>query len=393
MITLNNDTLTLSTSLPPRVVQLPWRAVLLPAAVTACAALPLLERIGVLQLVAFLAVACASAWVAWGRTQATRPAPEPAPAPTRDAPAAEAPLRELLSDVLPLWLSHVAAVKGQTEDAVNELVQSFASVIKRFEAAGFEGAARATSAKPVNFGLLKLCERELTPVIASMRRILDGKGTLVASISSLAEATVELRGMADEVRQIAAQTSILAINAAIEAAHAGDKGRGFSVIAKEIRTLSQTSEQSAKRIAERMDGVEQLMRRTVSAADQAAEHDRVVIELSGEVIGDVLDHVRALGDSSDAMRAHANVIRDETENLLVNLQFQDRVSQIITVIDDDMRRLQQVLPGPADEIPTAQTWIARMEGSYTMNDQRVALVGAQPGAPADAPSDDEVVFF
>jgi methyl-accepting chemotaxis protein len=293
--------------------------------------------------------------------------------------------------VLPVWLQHVGSVRQQTEQAINELALNLSSITERFEVAGFKGAARASDDRPdTTISLLTLCERQLQPVVASMNNILDGKGALVDSVHELSRATLELQGMASGVGHIAAQTNLLALNAAIEAARVGAAGRGFSVIAKEIRSLSVESAQTGKLLLERMAQVTKIMEATVAAAAKASENDKSAIELSGSVIEDVLTHVRELSVEADEMRGHGNTIRSDVEKLLVSLQFQDRVSQIISVIDDDIRRLEGVVDGD-QAVPDAEAWLGDLQRHYTMNDQRTCH--ASEGGAAPAPAAQGVEFF
>lgn len=143
---------------------------------------------------------------------------------------------------------------------------------------------------------------------------------------------------------IAAHTNILAINAAIEAARMGEAGRGFSVIATEIRKLSQLSVGSDKKITTRMAQVTQIMQKTLEVASTTSERDKKTVTMTSQVIEDVLMHVRTPGTEASRMRAQGNVIRTEVENLLVNLQFQDRGSQILALVNGDISRLH---PGPS----------------------------------------------
>ncbi|MEO7335858.1 MAG: methyl-accepting chemotaxis protein [Caldimonas sp.] len=362
----------------------------LPALATLCASLPLLEHVGLLQLTTLLGVAGCCFFItrrrADGHASTHVMAADDARAP---APSTDAELRKLLESVLPVWLHHIGSVRNQTEEAVTQLVTSFSSINRQFEAAGF-GSNTGDSGQGATFSLLTLCERQLHPVVASMTKILDSKKTLVDSVNDLAEATKELASMATDVRLISAHTNILAINAAIEAARAGEAGRGFAVIAKEIRNMAQTSADSGKRVAERMAQVELIMSNAVAAAETASEHDRAVIELSGSVIEDVLTHVREMGSDAESMRENGKVIRGDTENLLVNLQFQDRVSQILTVIDNDLGRLRDVVGAEEMHLPEPHQWLEDLGSQYTMNDQRISATANSDAA--DAPTE-EVVFF
>ncbi len=303
----------------------------------------------------------------------------------------EPALRNLLTSVLPVWTEHVSSVKQQTEDAINNLAVSFASINQQFEAAGFGPSTSLGGSEGMpQFSLLTLCERELQPVVATIMRIIDSKKQLMETVNDLAVATRDLVDMVTEVKLIAAHTNLLAINAAIEAAHAGDSGRGFAVIAKEIRSLSQNSAAAGTRISQRMDVVQKMMSTTIAQAELTSVSDREAIELSGRVIEDVLEHVRDLGNDAEAMREKGTVIRADTENLLVNLQFQDRVSQIISVIDGDMARLQDTVATDEAELPTGEQWLAELSTRYTMHDQRVSTPAA---ASAAAAASDDVVFF
>ncbi|MDI1261417.1 methyl-accepting chemotaxis protein [Aquabacterium sp.] len=382
------------TSLTSAALAAPWlqRAVLLLS--TACAALPLFSGTGALEITAFAGVTVCSAWAWWRGAAAAQPQDAAETAACADQ-SADSELKPLLESVLPVWLHHVGAVKGQTEEAVTQLVLSFSSINKQFKAAGFIGAGD-TEAKRATISLLTLCERQLRPVVSAMSHILDGKATLVNSVNSLVTATKELQEMATEVGLIAAHTNILAINAAIEAARAGESGRGFAVIAKEIRALSHNSAETGKRITQRMAQVESMMKATVGAAEQATEDDQAAIDLSSRVVQDVLTHVRALGENAETMLAQGNDIRAQTENLLINLQFQDRVSQIISVIDSDLVRLQRTLQSGEEPMPTPQQWLADLEGQYTMNDQRAgrcASASTNGSAATDAQAAEEIEFF
>lgn len=365
----------------------------------ACAALPLWHRVGSLEIGALLGVAAISTWTAWRATRRSRVVAEGA-AQASEPPAGDSgdqfgDLSSLLVSVLPVWLQHVGSVKNQTEEAITQLVLSFSSITEQFEAAGFKGADGAlTNERDAAISLLTLCERQLRPVITSMGSLLEGKGAMTASVHELSAATSELQDMAGSVSRIAAQTNLLAINAAIESARAGDAGRGFAVIAKEIRTLSQESAGTAKQITDRMAQVSKIMKMAVDAAARSAIHDKLAIELSGSVVHDVLAHVSELSVAAEKMRGQGNIIRSDIENLMLNLQFQDRVSQIITVIDSDINRLKETIENE-QVVPVADDWLSNLQRQYTMNDQRQnhAANGPGSGAKKSAPAAKEVMFF
>jgi methyl-accepting chemotaxis protein len=337
---------------------------------SACAGLPLFHHVGALEVAALLGVAALGTWAARRGRSTMVAAPAPALADAGADAGSDKRLSRLLVGILPVWLQHVGSVKNQTEAAISELVVSFSSITAQFELAGFKGASGpAGERQETGMSLLTLCERQLQPVIVSMTHLLDSKGAMAASVHELSLATLALQDMTSGIAQIAAQTNLLAINAAIEAARAGDSGRGFAVIAKEIRSLSQDSAATGKLIAERLAHVGNIMKVTVDTAAQAQIHDKSAIELSGSVVQDVLAHVRELAANAEGMREQGNAIRTDVENLMVSLQFQDRVSQIISVIDSDLTRLKDTLEN-ALPVPSADAWLHDVERHYTMEDQR-----------------------
>lgn len=283
-------------------------------------------------------------------------------------------LAELLTHVLPAWQHHIVAVKAQTEEAVLQLTTRFSAVLQEFDLAGIGGGpqhGKAGDPAGGTIGLLALCERELQPVIGSLTSIIEGKDAMLSNVRGLAEETAGLSAMATEVGSIAAQTNLLAINAAIEAARAGESGRGFAVVAAEVRKLSQRSAETGRLIGERVGKVSKFMAQTLAVAQESHALDRESVLLSGKIVEDVLDHVRELGSSADSMHAHGMVVRSEVEHLLMAMQFQDRVSQMLHSVGDDITRMQDALASlDANALPGVQEWMESLSKTYTMEDQK-----------------------
>ncbi|MFZ6751533.1 methyl-accepting chemotaxis protein [Undibacterium sp. Ren11W] len=296
----------------------------------------------------------------------------------------------LLSCILPLWNTHVGTVKQQSESAVGQLIGSFSSMINQFDLAGF-GAVGNTDASDATITLLQLCKKELTPVIDSLAKMIASKDELLTSIRELAAATSEMQSMAHEVGQIAAQTNLVALNAAIEAARVGPQGRGFAVVADEVRKLSFLSADTGKRIGERVVQISVIMKQALNAADRATIQDRKVLEVSGAVVRDVLAHVESMGDSAEQMRHYGKIIRNDVENLLVSLQFQDRISQILDVVSTDINKLQvSVAHIDQEQLPSSEEWVESLQSTYTMQDEYHAPGDA---AQQNAGKETEITFF
>jgi methyl-accepting chemotaxis protein len=371
----------------------------------------LFDHAGWLQWVSFAGVAIcsgASVWLA-GRKREHAAGQSGA----GDQGAAVEQMSALLGGVLPVWQGHVDSVRVQSETAISQLLTGFSSLLAQFDSAGFgavSGIADAGNAAHGGAqdaaGLIDLCQRELGPVIVALESVIDGKAGLLGQVSSLSSAVGELKEMANEVGQIAAQTNLLAINASIEAARAGESGRGFSVIASEVRRLSLSSADIGKRITQRMGQVSETMAATLAAASQTDLADREVITSSSKVMEDVLGRVGALASSTETMREQGAVIRRDVASLLVALQFQDRIRQILEVVGADIERMRDSLAADAGSLPDAGAWLEELGSHYTMQDERAshapgrqtaqkvpAQARTKEEAPAPVAQDDEVTFF
>lgn len=107
---------------------------------------------------------------------------------------------------------------------------------------------------------------------------------IAQQITSLSQQVEQIDKIATVVSSLANQTNMLALNAAVEAVRAGEQGKGFGVVASEIRKLADRSQESAERINHLVADIQEVTRRTVMVTDQGQKTVGTIVEAINEIV-------------------------------------------------------------------------------------------------------------
>ncbi|WP_337841581.1 methyl-accepting chemotaxis protein [Rheinheimera sp.] len=309
--------------------------------------------------------------------------------------------QQLLTALLPLWMNQQGLVREQTETGITQLVQQFMAISEQL---GNAVAASRKTAGAMHGGqgldqVVATADQELNLVVDQLRQAMHSRDQLLAEIKSLAAITDELKAMGSEVAGIASQTNLLALNAAIEAARAGEHGRGFAVVADEVRTLSTRSGATGSRITQRIEEVNSTLENTLNSTQRFTEQDEQRLEQVSQAIAKVLHDFSSVSQnllqSAVELEHESSEVQQHIQQVVVELQFQDRVSQILGHIMADMEKLQQYLgqhsqqQGPL-ELVRVQDWLEQLQRTYTTLEQ-VSVHQGRSASKAAASSD--ITFF
>lgn len=179
----------------------------------------------------------------------------------------------------------------------------------------------------------------------------DEMHTMVTAMEKISESSAKIGNIISEIESIASQTNLLSLNASIEAARAGEAGRGFSVVAEEIRQLA---EQSAKAAVDTRDLIESSMK-------EIEEGSRAVERASGS-IDNVVSGIKQIAESSKNLSV---MVITQAETMR---QAEQGISQISEVVQNNSAAAQES-SATSEELSAQAATLDELVGQFVLNEE------------------------
>ena len=199
--------------------------------------------------------------------------------------------------------------------AVNEMTAAVEEVARNASSTSDASSASEQSAQNGRQRVL-----ETVQAIRLMSEEVDNTSALVGG---LAEKAQDISKVLDVIRGIAEQTNLLALNAAIEAARAGEQGRGFAVVADEVRALAHRTQESTREIEQMIANIQEGTGAAVGAMDSSSVRARNMLEIAeaaGLALNEIAERVGQINERTlviaSASEQQAQVAREVDRNLV-----------------------------------------------------------------------------
>ncbi|GMO31020.1 MAG: hypothetical protein Ta2F_06090 [Termitinemataceae bacterium] len=177
---------------------------------------------------------------------------------------------------------------------------------------------------------------------------------LLKAFAEVEQTTNEIAGIADVIEDVATSTNLLAMNAAIEAAHAGESGRGFAVVASEIRSLANTTTENANTISENIKNIIKQIKKSMELSNKT---DTVMgqmiegVDVAESSFSDIIQSQHGISDSTEELTSDLGLLNETSNKLRKSstgiLDALDAINKLIASLDDAADTAKTGGPGPS----------------------------------------------
>ena len=225
---------------------------------------------------------------------------------------------------------------GEIESVVTAVNQMSATALEVAKAS--EQTAAETEAMSRN---IRHSEESLTKAMGFVATMSQESMEAKLAVSKVAESSMNISRILEVISSIAAQTNLLALNAAIEAARAGEQGRGFAVVADEVRALASKTQSSTNDISTLIDALQKEVQSASGIIDKGAERAQMAVSQTEQALNSLNSMVSQIGEISGQV-THIAAAAEEQSAVT------EEVNRNITGISDSASELAR-LAGEAQQ--------------------------------------------
>ena len=265
-----------------------------------------------------------------------------------------------ISNVAENSLNQGYAIYQATED-----IRTFAELLQDFES---KANSSVKSAQNVE-NIAENGREAVGGAVKQMSAVAQSVEKSAEVIKQLAERSTQIGNISATIAGIAEQTNLLALNAAIEAARAGEAGRGFAVVADEVRKLAESSSEAASKIAGLISTIQSEVGQALTQMEQGnveVENGRVVVAEAGDSFKNITDAIIKLTKDAEVIQSNAKDASVRVDKLVQSMDELSKSSEDVSIETESVKAATEDQAASIDEVASASQKLSELAGEQNL---------------------------